>query len=385
IPNSSRAAAQPKETHGVGGAGEAGVRAAPSPRQGDARASEGHRQQGSPQLNKAKQLSSQVLHKVNPDKEPPPTKSAAEQRPTTGRSSSSSRPTASSTAAAPAGTASLHTTIARSEHPKKGPDVPSAPSSSGSPEDALLQGDLFESNVKQHLLSPVPNEALRAFIARVGRALRVDCLRPPLQPSCSKLLAQTRLLVELLGLHRSPSPAGRCLLPENAAMARGSTAGSNLTGEVGQSWGLLAGCRGEGATVSPSLIFFSFLSQGKPAHTSGNRVLLALSVSLIIVINVTVVCLIEVSRYLWHLAAQPGAQGELLPPCRVCEPWPLPVPIPPPSPCFQGSDCSEQNKPQWLRDLYLPLDDIQKKAIYQLYEEEPSEEEEDVFNKAELM
>lgn len=44
-----------------------------------------------------------------------------------------------------------------------------------------------------------------------------------------------------------------------------------------------------------------------------------------------------------------------------------------------------KDQPQWLRDLYLPLDELQRNSIYQLYrepeeeEEGKKEEEEEVF------
>lgn len=52
---------------------------------------------------------------------------------------------------------------------------------------------------------------------------------------------------------------------------------------------------------------------------------------------------------------------------------------------FQGSPVSDpsQTKPQWLRDLYLPLDPQQLKSIAELYDGDISDEEE-MFNKFEL-
>jgi len=44
-----------------------------------------------------------------------------------------------------------------------------------------------------------------------------------------------------------------------------------------------------------------------------------------------------------------------------------------------------KDQPQWLRDLYLPLDELKRNSIYQLYrepeeeEEGKKEEEEEVF------
>uniref|UniRef100_A0A8B9RTD1 Uncharacterized protein n=1 Tax=Accipiter nisus TaxID=211598 RepID=A0A8B9RTD1_9AVES len=42
-----------------------------------------------------------------------------------------------------------------------------------------------------------------------------------------------------------------------------------------------------------------------------------------------------------------------------------------------------KTKPQWLRDLYRPLDSQHKKSMAELYDEETSDEEE-IFNKFKL-
>lgn len=42
-----------------------------------------------------------------------------------------------------------------------------------------------------------------------------------------------------------------------------------------------------------------------------------------------------------------------------------------------------KDEPQWLRDLYLPLDEQQRNSIYQLYREPEEEEEEEEGKKEE--
>lgn len=52
---------------------------------------------------------------------------------------------------------------------------------------------------------------------------------------------------------------------------------------------------------------------------------------------------------------------------------------------FQGLHVLDlgKTKPQWLRDLYRPLDSQHKKSIAELYDKETSDEEE-IFNKFKL-
>lgn len=115
---------------------------------------------------------------------------------------------------------------------KEGAHVPTEPSGAGSSEDedAAMEGDLFEGEVEQRLRSLVPNGALRGFIARVARAVRKDCQVPHLQPSCTKLLAQTGQLVGLLGRQ---GPTVQC--PVQWGNSSIGTESRNRSEEVGQS------------------------------------------------------------------------------------------------------------------------------------------------------
>ncbi|XP_021233346.1 leucine-rich repeat-containing protein 37A-like isoform X2 [Numida meleagris] len=226
--------------------------------------------------------------------------------------------------------------------PKEGAHVPGAPSSVGSTEDedTVTEGERFETEVKHRLRPLVPNGALRGFIARVARAMRKDCRLLQLQPSCTKLLAQTGQLLGRLGGQRAPQPAAQCLLRGNGSMG---TAGRNRT------------------------------TKGTAAHSSSRRVLLAVSVSLIITTYITAICLIEVCCPKPAAASQPQSTSKSrwrrffrkLLPRRWCK-----------NSGAQGSRFAERTKdePQWLRDLYQPLDDLQRNSICQLYRE-PEEEE----------
>nr|XP_047903748.1 leucine-rich repeat-containing protein 37A-like isoform X2 [Anser cygnoides] len=375
--NYPNAVEQTKKSHDMGDVEDAeDVKETPSPRQGYVWAYRKHKQQDSPCLNKNNQLFYNVFHDVNPEEEPTPTKSKGEQREnmkqpfSSNLSVNNSRPPASSmlenmaeNEGSSVGEHFLGThqsTEPHWKHPKEGFDSLIKQRSSDSPDDALVQGDLFELKAKHHLRLLVPDKALRTFIAQVARALRMDCSLPDVQLSCAKMVSKTGLLVKLL----SKRPAGQgassrtgwCLLQGNISIgtAQAGAAGRKLAGK----W--------------------------KAEHSSGKKLLLAIPVSLIITINLTVICLIEVCSQKPAAASQPQTTSKsrprwffqkLLPlrwrknKCDVGE---------------QGSHVSDQRrtKPQWLIDLYKPLDDQLKKAIIELYDEESSEEE--IFGKSEL-
>nr|XP_038024584.1 leucine-rich repeat-containing protein 37A-like [Anas platyrhynchos] len=188
----------------------------------------------------------------------------------------------------------------------------------------------------------------------------MDCSLPDVQLSCAKMVSKTGLLIKLL----SKRPAGQgassrtgwCLLQGNIStgMAQAGAAGRKLAGK----W--------------------------KAEHSSGKKLLLAVSVSLIITINLTVICLIEVCSQKPAAASQPQTTSKsrirwffqkLLPLRWRKNKYDIRE---------QGSHGSDRNKtkPQWLIDLYKPLDDQLKKALIELYDEESSEEE--IFGKPEL-
>ncbi|PKU28325.1 leucine-rich repeat-containing protein 37a-like [Limosa lapponica baueri] len=185
--------------------------------------------------------------------------------------------------------------------------------SSDSPDDELVQGDLFETQVNRHLRFLVPDEALRAFIARVARALRMDCHQAKLQVFCAKMISKTGLLIKVLSERQNDQVASalreQCLLEQNVSS---STALAKETG----------------MKVTEEL---------EVKHTLANGTLLAMVVSVLIMVVLTVACL------------------------------------------FEGPP-----EPEWLRDLHQPLTSQQEKALAQLRDTNTSEEEEEIFNKAQL-
>ncbi|KAM6042903.1 leucine-rich repeat-containing protein 37A-like [Theristicus caerulescens] len=199
------------------------------------------------------------------------------------------------------------------------------------------------------------------FIARVARALRVDCSLPELQLACAKLVSKMGLLITLLSERQDDQGAsafaGQCLQEGNVSngMAPAMKEGRKPTGK----W--------------------------KPEHTSGDRLLLAISVSIIIMINLTVICLVGVCFQKPAAASQPQSTSKsrlrwffqkLLP--RGCSKNKYDV-------REQGSRVPHpsRTKPQWLRDLYRPLDSHHEESVAELYDDETSDEEE-VFDKSEL-
>ncbi|NXO52686.1 L37A1 protein, partial [Aramus guarauna] len=374
IQNYYDAVQQTEKTHGIEDVEDAeDVAGAPSPRQGYVWTYRKDKQGDSPYLNKSNQLFYKMFGNVNLEEEPTPIESKAEPRLNTKQHFfynlmvNDSLPAASGVLedvteeegsslggylpAVPR-TAKTHR-----KQKKEGSSFLNKPDNPDSPDDTSVQGDLFETNLHHHLRLLVPDEALRTFIAHVAQALRKDCSLPELQLACAKMVSNTGLLIKLLGEKQDDrgdsALAGWCLLEGN--VSDGMVAGRKPAGKVGEK------------------------------YTSGDRLLLAISVSVVIMINITVICLIEVCSQKPAAASQPQSTSKLHPRRFFQKLLPRGWSKNKNSIRAQGSHVRDLSKPQpqWLRDLYQPLDARQKKSLAELYDEETSAKEE-IFNESEL-
>ncbi|XP_065547117.1 uncharacterized protein LOC136020218 isoform X2 [Lathamus discolor] len=89
-------------------------------------------------------------------------------------------------------------TTTHGKHKEQEPLIPTASSTSSGPGGAATRGAPFDTLLRRHLHSLVPDRALRRFMASVARALRKDCGLPQLQQACAKMVSRTGLLLKLL-------------------------------------------------------------------------------------------------------------------------------------------------------------------------------------------
>ncbi|NXY49080.1 L37A1 protein, partial [Ceuthmochares aereus] len=277
---------QRKKTYGLEDVDDVGVEGVPSPKQDYVWTHRKPKQGNSPHLSRSYQLFHKILGNGNPEEEPTPTQSKAEQRLNTKRHfffnplvnnipsavSSTLENTDEDKDSSLGGhlpavpwTAETHW-----KQQEEGSRFLNKPGSSNSPDSALVQGDLFETEADHHLHLLVPDKALPMFIAHVRRALRLDCNLPELWPACKKLVSKTELLIKLLSKNQDDQGASaladQCLLEGNIpnGMAQAKEAGRNH----GEKW--------------------------KPECISSDRLLLAILISAIIIINFMAICLLKV-------------------------------------------------------------------------------------------
>ncbi|XP_042643039.1 leucine-rich repeat-containing protein 37A2 [Tyto alba] len=377
IQNYPKAVEQTRKTHGMEDVEDAeDAEEVPSPRQDYVWTYKKHKQGDNPYLNKSNQLFYETFGNVNPEEEPIPTESKAEQRLNTNRSFfynllASNSPLAASSllenaAEEEASSLGRHLlAIPRNTKPhrkqqKEGSSFLNKSGSSSSPDNRPVQGNLFETKVHHQLHLLVPDEALRAFIAHVAQALRRECRLPKVQLACAKMVAKMGLLIKLLSKRQvdqgDSTLVGQCLLEGNVSsgMIRAWKAGRKSTGK----W--------------------------KSEYTSGDRLLLAISASIIIMICLMVICLIEVCSPKPATTSQPQSTSKSRPRWFFQKLLPQGWRKDKYNVKEQDSHVSDLNetKPQWLRNLYQPLDPQHKKSMAELYDEEISDEE--IFNKSEL-
>ncbi|XP_025020297.1 uncharacterized protein LOC112540264, partial [Python bivittatus] len=142
-------------------------------------------------------------------------------------------------------------------------------------DDYLLQGDLFEAELNKRLASLIPNEPVRNLISHVIRILKMDCTEPTIQMACAKLISRTGLLMKLFSERENIQEAS-ALWKSYFWPAKNE---ANMTTASSRKM------------QKPS---DEIARQGIPQYGYGNKLLLAISVTAVIMVIIAVICLIEI-------------------------------------------------------------------------------------------
>ncbi|XP_063158123.1 leucine-rich repeat-containing protein 37A2-like [Candoia aspera] len=217
-------------------------------------------------------------------------------------------------------------------------------------DDYLLQGDLFEAELNRRLASLIPNEPVRNLISHVIRILKMDCTEPTIQMACAKLISRTGLLMKLFSEREN--------IQEASALWKSyfwpATNEANMTTPSSRKM------------QKPS---DEIARQGIPQYGYGNKLLLAISVTAVIMVIIAVICLIEIcsQRSAKGREGTPQERRTFLGRKKKGTPE-------------KQTSASSFDKPLWLKDMYQPLDEIRKKDMIDKLHDEESSEEEDIFN-----
>ncbi|XP_074080483.1 leucine-rich repeat-containing protein 37A2-like isoform X2 [Macrotis lagotis] len=214
--------------------------------------------------------------------------------------------------------------------------------------------DSFEIELNQRLQPLIPNNALRSLVSHVVRVLQKDCMEPRVQVACAKLISRTGALMKLLSEQEKmkQSPAHQNLSPwKNKTHLNESTTLQMVLGKLQT----------------------DKLTKDIPKFGYNSKLLLAISVTVVVMIIIAVICLIEICSH-----RPTTSKGEIKYSCNL---WNFITSLHKKSPrkYEEDKDFYTKGKPLWLRDMYRPLDATRKKNMAQkLHDQDSSDEEENL-------
>ncbi|XP_075846815.1 leucine-rich repeat-containing protein 37A2-like isoform X3 [Microtus pennsylvanicus] len=211
----------------------------------------------------------------------------------------------------------------------------------------MSPGERFESQLNQQLQPLIPNNNVRKLISHVIRTLKMDCSDPRVQLFCAKLISRTGLLMKLLSekqefkLSRADWDTDQWKT-ENYINESTETQGEQKDLEQSQH------------------------TKEVPGYGYNNKVILAISVTIVATVLIIVFSLVEIY---FHRAARCGDEEKSTGSKK----------------CYKDSESQEgffwRRWPLWLRDMYRPLHDTRKKNMAQDLQDKESSGEEEIFKK----
>ncbi|XP_057629835.1 leucine-rich repeat-containing protein 37A3-like isoform X1 [Chionomys nivalis] len=204
----------------------------------------------------------------------------------------------------------------------------------------MSPGERFESQLNQQLRPLIPNNNVRRLISHVIRTLKMDCSDPSVQLSCAKLISRTGLLMKLLS-EQQESKSSRAdwdtdqWKTENYINESPETKGGQKGLEPGQR------------------------TKEVPGYSYNNKVILAISVTVVVTVLIIIFCLVEVYSHRTKEEDEEKSIGS--------------------KKCYKDSESQEGffwlRWPQWLTDLFKR--DIRKKSMTEGMQVKESSAEED--------
>ncbi|XP_076791786.1 leucine-rich repeat-containing protein 37A2-like [Arvicanthis niloticus] len=209
-------------------------------------------------------------------------------------------------------------------------------------------GEQFESHLNQQLRPLIPNNDVRRLISHVIRTLKMDCSDTRVQMSCAKLISRTGLLMKLLSEQQD----------FKLSRTDWDTDQWKTENYINES----TEAQGEQKGLEPSQI-----TKAVPGYGYNNKVILAISVTVVVTVLIIIFCLIEIYS---HRTAKEGDEEKFLRDKKYY---------------YKTTDIQDGffwlRCPLWLRDMYRPLHDTRKKNMAQDLQDKESSGEEEIFNK----
>ncbi|XP_075845822.1 leucine-rich repeat-containing protein 37A-like [Microtus pennsylvanicus] len=207
----------------------------------------------------------------------------------------------------------------------------------------MSPGERFESQLNQQLRPLIPNNNVRRLISHVIRTLKMDCSDPSVQLSCAKLISRTGLLMKLLSEQQE----------FKLSRADWDTDQWKTENYINESPETKGGQKG----LEPSQ-----RTKEVPGYSYNNKIILAISVTVVLIVLIIVFCLVEVYSHRTKEEDEVKSIGS--------------------KKCYKDSESQEGFFwLRWLRDMYRPLHDTRKKNMAQNLQDKESSGEEEIFKK----
>ncbi|XP_051850860.1 leucine-rich repeat-containing protein 37B-like [Antechinus flavipes] len=213
----------------------------------------------------------------------------------------------------------------------------------------------FEMELNQRLQPLIPNEAMRNLISHVAGTLQKDCVGRKMQLACTKLISKTGLLMKLLSEQEKMEQK---LEHQDSNLWIDETDLSDST-DLQKALGQL-----QKDEMTKDTTGFGY----------NNKLLLAISVTVVVMIIIAVICLIEICSHrsrtsktetkhsfnLWRFLTSFHKKSSR----KSLE---------------EDGDVYKKGKPLWLKDMYRPLDATRKKNMAQKLRDQDSSDEDEIF------
>ncbi|XP_037665275.1 leucine-rich repeat-containing protein 37A3-like [Choloepus didactylus] len=136
-------------------------------------------------------------------------------------------------------------------------------------------GDKFETQLNQQLRSLIPNNDVRRLISHVIRTLKMDCSEPRVQLACAKLISRTGLLMKLLSEQQEVK----------VSKAEWDTDQWKTENYINESTEVRSEQKEQGSRE---------LTKEVPGYGYNKKLILAMSVTVVLMILIIIFCLIEI-------------------------------------------------------------------------------------------
>ncbi|XP_068932946.1 leucine-rich repeat-containing protein 37A-like [Petaurus breviceps papuanus] len=219
--------------------------------------------------------------------------------------------------------------------------------------------DLFEMELNHQLQPLIPNDAMRNLISHIVQTLQKDCTEPRVQLACAKLISRTGHLMKLFSEREKKKQSSAHHNSDSQKHETNLSDSTTLKMVLGQ-------------------LQTDELTKDIAECGYNNKLLLAISVTVVVMIIIAVICLIEICSH-----RPTTSKDETKHSCNL---WNFITSLQKKSSRKnhkEDGNLYKKGKPLWLRDMYRPLDATRKKNMAQKLRDQDSSDEEEIFEKEE--